>query len=224
MKQIKNSRRELLVGAAGLGFVSLTGAASAQSEEGSDGSGETCDGAPKMSRTSITTPQGRITNEKAATVEANFRVDPIVPEDCPVNIDLQYSFSQSGFQFGGGSGWEQSATDIVATTFSNLQSGEIRSIDAQIYTNGAEPGDQITIVADYEIWYEGNREESVQQSGIRKTVDVEAVNEPENSSKNESESSLADQTPGFGVTGSLVALSGVGYGIKRLTNKDGNEP
>lgn len=221
MKRTETSRRKLLVGATtGLAVVSLTGTASAQSEEES---GETCDGAPKMSRTSITTPQGRITNEKPATVEANFRVDPIVPEDCPVNIDLQYSFSQSGFQFGGGSGWEQSATDIVATTFSELQSGEIRSIDAQIYTNGAEPGDQITIVADYEIWYEGNREESVQQSGIRKTVDVEAVNEPEDSSKNESESSLTDQTPGFGITGSLAALSGVGYGIKRLTNKDGDK-
>lgn len=137
---------------------------------------EVCKGNPQMSRTSITTPQDRITTEDPAKIEANFRVDPNVPEECTVVVDIQYSFTQSGFQFGGGADWEQSATDIVATRFDNLNSGEIRSISADVYTNGAEPGDEVTVIADYEIWYEGDRDNSRQQSGIRYTVEVEEPN------------------------------------------------
>lgn len=194
---------------------------------------ETCAGAPTMSRTSVTSPQKTITAERPAVVEANFRVDPTVPEECTVNIDLQYSFSQSGFQFGGGSGWEQAATDIVANTFNDVESGEIRSIDAQIHTNGAEAGDQVTVVADYEIWYEGNRDESFQQSGIRETVEVEAVNRPESTDTSESSSEDSSDTgdgepdggtditvPGFGVSSSVAALGSVGYMIKRRLGAD----
>ena len=200
-----------------------------EAEDTDSGDAGNCTGAPTMSRTSITTPQEAITTVTPATVEANFRVDPTVPEECTVNIDLQYSFAQSGFQFGGGSGWEQAATDIVATTFNDLQSGEIRSIDAQIHTNGAEVGDEVTVIADYEIWYEGNRDESFQQSGIRETVAVEAINEPDGSSEdggNEEESEEAtDGTeinlPGFGIPSSIAAVGSVGYMIKRRL--DANE-
>ena len=138
---------------------------------------EVCEGNPQMSRTSITSPQDTITTETPGVIEANFRVDPSVPEDCTVVVDVEYSFTQSGFQFGGGADWEQSATDILATRFDNLGSGEIRSVDAEVYTNGAEAGDELTVIADYEIWYEGNRENSVQQSGIRKTIQVEEPND-----------------------------------------------
>jgi hypothetical protein len=200
-----------------------------ETEDTDSGDTGSCTGAPTMSRTSITTPQESITAETPATVEANFRVDPTVPEECTVNIDLQYSFAQSGFQFGGGSGWEQSATDIVATTFDDLQSGEIRSINAQIHTNGAEVGDEVTVIADYEIWYEGNREESFQQSGIRETVEVEAVNEPSESSEDGGSEEESEETtdgteidvPGFGIPSSIAAVGSVGYMIKRRL--DSNE-
>lgn len=185
-----------------------------QEDETDEASTATCEGPPTMSRNSITSPQNRITAEKPATVEANFRVDPTVPEGCTVVVDVQYSFTQSGFQFGGGSGWDQSATDIVATQFDDLQSGEIRSIDAQIYTNGAEVGDEVTVVADYEIWFEGNRENSLQQSGIRKTVTVEAVNTPDEDGEDEDEGTSIE-APGFGLGTALAAVGSAGYIIKR---------
>jgi len=130
-----------------------------------------CTGQPGMARTSITSPSKTITEDETGLVEANFRVSENVPEDCTVMVDLQYSFAQNGFQFGGGSAWEQSATDIVATEFT-LGSGEIRSISAELLTNGATAGDEVTVVADYEIWYEGNKENSRQVSGIRRTLEV----------------------------------------------------
>jgi hypothetical protein len=132
-----------------------------------------------MSQTSIVSPENRITADQPGVVEANFRVDPSAPEHCTVVIDLEFSFAESGFQFGGGAEWGQSTTNLVATTYENLNPGEIRDIRAELHTNGAEPGDEVTVIADYEIWYEGDRENSVQQSGIRKTIEVEEVNEPE---------------------------------------------
>ena len=141
---------------------------------------EVCTGAPKMSRTSITTPQGTISPDSPARVEANFRVDPNVAQNCSVNVDLEYSFSESGFEFGGGSGWEQSAGDIAVTQFEGIQPGEIRNIDAEIRASGASEGEEVTVVADYEIWYEGNRENSRQQT-VRETISVEdTVDDREN--------------------------------------------
>ncbi|MDS0260948.1 hypothetical protein NDI56_16220 [Haloarcula sp. S1CR25-12] len=131
-----------------------------------------CDGSPTMARTSITSPQNIITADNAGLIEANFRVSENVPEDCTVVVDLQYSFAQSGFQFEGGSAWDQSATDILATEFT-LASGEIRSIDAEIAANGANVGDDVTVVADYEIWYQGDREDSRQISGVRQDFEVQ---------------------------------------------------
>jgi halocyanin-like protein len=181
---------------------------------------DVCEGTPTMARNSITTPQNKITADEPATVEANFRVDPTVPEECTVVVDLQYSFAQSGFQFGGGSGWDQSATDIVATRFDDLQSGEIRSIDAQIHTNGAEVGDEVTVIADYEIWYDGNQENSLQQSGIRETVTVEAINNPDEESEDEG-ISTSIEAPGFGLGTALAAVGSAGYMVKRrLTDSE----
>jgi len=131
-----------------------------------------CEGSPTMARTSITSPQNVITEETAGLIEANFRVSENVPENCTVIVDLQYSFAQSGFQFEGGSVWDQSATDILATEFT-LSSGEIRSIDAEIAANGANVGDDVTVVADYEIWYQGDRENSRQISGVRQDFEVQ---------------------------------------------------
>lgn len=144
-----------------------------------DGENATCEGAPRMSQTSIVSPQDRITADQPGVVEANFRVDPSAPEDCTVVVDLEFSFSESGYQFGGGAEWDQATTNLVATTFDDLNSGEIRDIRGELHTNGAEPGDEVTVIADYEIWYEGDRENSVQQSGIRHTIEVEEVNEPD---------------------------------------------
>jgi len=132
----------------------------------------TCEGEPQFARLSITSPRDEITTERAGLIEANFRVDENVPENCTVVVDLQFSFSQSGFQFEGGSNWEQSASDILATEF-EMSSGEIRSIDAEISANGADIGDELTVVADYEVWYEGDRDNSRQVSGIRQSFTVE---------------------------------------------------
>jgi hypothetical protein len=134
-----------------------------------------CTGSPRMARTSITSPSKTITKDETGLVEANFRVSENVPDDCTVVVDVQFSFAQNGFQFGGGAAWEQSASDIVATEFT-LGSGEIRSISAELLTNGATAGDEVTVVADYEIWYEGNRDDSRQVSGIRRTLEVDAPN------------------------------------------------
>jgi hypothetical protein len=128
-----------------------------------------------MSKQSIALLDDTISADSGATVEANFRPEPTLPEECTIVADLEFSYSQSGFQFGGGSNWDQSTTNLLVGTF-EVRPGEIRDIRAQLYTNGAEPGDEVTVVADYELWYEGNREESVQQSGIRRTITVEATN------------------------------------------------
>ena len=174
-----------------------------------------CDGTPQMSQTSIALLDDTITAESGATVEANFRPEPTLPEDCTIIVDLEFSFAQSGFQFGGGSNWDQSTTNLVATQF-EVSPGEIRDIRAQLYTNGAEPGDQVTAIADYEIWYEGDRDNSRQQSGIRKTIDVEAVNTPaQTASQGDSgqpaeSQDTATQTPVGTVTGGEpIGLLGV---------------
>lgn len=168
----------------GLCLFALAALAAVPASIAADGAGthsiqednETCEGTPQMSRTSITSPEDSITSEQPGVVEANFRVDPTVPEDCTVIVDLEFSFNQNGFQFGGGSEWQQSTTDLVATQF-EVKPGEIRDIRAELHTNGAEPGDEVTVTADYELWYEGDRENSRQQSGIRHTIGVEEPNE-----------------------------------------------
>lgn len=160
-----------------------------------------CEGEPTMARTSITSPQNVITEDNAGLIEANFRVSENVPEDCTVIVDLQYSFAQSGFQFEGGSTWDQSATDILATQFT-LSSGEIRSIDGEIAANGATVGDDVTVMADYEIWYEGDRENSSQISGVRQDFEVQ---EPGSITENNS-SSTGGATGGEG-SGIMEAIA-----------------
>jgi len=184
-----------------------------------------CDGAPSMSRTSITTPSSQITTDDPAVVEANFRPDPTIPADCTIIVDLEFSFVDSGFQWGGGADWDQSASDFVVGTF-EVQPGEIRSIQAELHTQGAEKGDQVTVQADYELWFEGNREESRQQTGIRNTINVEAPNPPpEASSTGEDESQgdgfSADSVPGFGVGSALAGIDTAGYLLK--SKLSGNE-
>lgn len=157
-------------GLIGAGAVQAADASVMQVEENTTVQNETCEGTPQLARVSITSPQNQITDDQVGVVEANFRVDENIPQDCTVVVDLQYSFSQSGFQFEGGSDWEQSATDIVATQF-ELGAGDIRSIDAEISSNGAEVGDEVTVQGNYEIWYEGDRDNSHQQT-VRKTLEV----------------------------------------------------
>jgi len=187
------SRSVLAISVVGLLVVSLLAAAPASvaAQSGNTTTEAACQGNPQMSQTSIALTDSTITTEQGATVEANFRPEPTLPEDCTIIVDLEFSFAESGFQFGGGSNWEQSTTNLVATSF-EVSPGEIRDIRAQVYTNGAEPGDEVTVIADYEIWYKGDRENSRQQSGIRKTIDVESPNTPTESGSGQDE---ATQTP-----------------------------
>ncbi len=179
----------------------------------------TCDGSPTMSRTSITTPNSQITTDDPAVVEANFRPDPTIPEDCTIMVDLEFSFSDAGFQWGGGADWDQATSDLVVSTF-EVRPGEIRDIRAELHTQGAEAGDDVTVVADYELWFEGNRENSVQQSGIRHTIDVEAPNPAPQQLEDEEEDTVFS-IPGFGVPATLAGLGGAGYLLKsKLTDTD----
>lgn len=166
-----------------------------------------CEGTPQMSQTSITTPQDTITADDAAVVEANFRTDPMVPEDCTIMVDLEFSFTDAGFQWGGGAQWDQATTDLVVGTF-EVDPGEIRDIRGELHTNGAEEGDQVTVVADYELWYEGDRENSRQQSGIRHTIEVEEPNPVDD----EDDDGFG---PGFGVPAAILGLGAAGYMLKR---------
>lgn len=173
-----------------------------------------CDGAPSMSRTSVTTPNSRITSEDPAVVEANFRPDQMIPEECTIMVDLEFSFTEPGFQWGGGAEWDQATSDLVVGTF-EVRPGEIRDIRAELHTQGAEAGDSVTVVADYEIWFEGNPEESVQQSGIRHTIDVEEPNPAPEEPDAEDDSILGSETvPGFGVPSALLGIGGAGYILK----------
>lgn len=181
-------------GLIGAGAVQAADASMMQVEENTTVQNETCEGTPQLARVSITSPQDQITEDQVGVVEANFRVDENVPEDCTVVVDLQYSFSQSGFQFEGGSDWEQSATDIVATQF-ELGSGDIRSIDAEISSNGAEVGDELTVQGNYEIWYEGNRDNSHQQT-VRKTLEVTQTAGPDDSGADQGESDPSNEQTG----------------------------
>lgn len=168
-----------------------------------------CAGSPSMSRTSVTTPNSRITSEDPAVVEANFRPDPMISDECAIMVDLEFSFTDSGFQWGGGAEWDQATSDLVVGQF-EVRPGEIRDIRGELHTQGAEAGDSVTVVADYEIWFKGNPEESVQQSGIRHTIDVE---EPNPAPENDDEST-GDSVPGFGVLGTLAGIGGAAYVFK----------
>ncbi|MXV61873.1 PGF-CTERM sorting domain-containing protein [Natronorubrum sp. JWXQ-INN-674] len=178
----------------------------------------TCDGSPSMSRTSVTTPNSRITTEDPAVVEANFRPDQMISDDCTIIVDLEFSFTDAGFQWGGGAEWDQATSDLVVGTF-EVRPGEVRDIRAELHTQGAEAGDSVTVVADYELWFEGNPEESVQQSGIRHTIEVEEPNPAPEESEDDDESTV-DGVPGFGVPGALAGLSGAGYILKRRLTGD----
>ena len=189
-------------------------------DDGNEEDEATCEGSPTMSRTSITTPNSRITTDDPAVVEANFRPDPTIPEDCTIMIDLEFSFSDAGFQWGGGADWDQSTSDLVVGTF-EVRPGEIRDIRAELHTQGAEAGDDVTVVADYELWFEGNRENSVQQSGIRHTIDVEAPNPAPQQLEDEEDTDFS--IPGFGVPATLAGLSGAGYLLKSKLTDDSSE-
>ena len=196
-----------------------------------------CTGSPRMARTSITSPQGSITADRPATVEANFRVDPNVPEGCSVVVNVQYSISKSGFQFSGGSDWDQSATDIVATEFDGIRPGEIRSISADVEARGADPGDEVTVVATYELWYAGSRGDSVQQT-TRETITVDSVgggsggddtsdddsvgggSGGDGTGGDDSDDTVSVEIPGFGIPSSVAALGSAGYMLKRRLTDD----
>ncbi|GAB7090158.1 hypothetical protein JCM18237_04290 [Halorubrum luteum] len=188
-------------------------------DDDSDDDAETaCDGAPSMSRTSVTTPHSRITSEDPAVVEANFRPDQMIPDDCTIIVDLEFSFTDAGFQWGGGAEWDQATTDLVVGTF-EVRPGEIRDIRAELHTQGAEAGDSVTVVADYELWFEGNPEESVQQSGIRHTIDVEAPNPAPDDPDDPDESIFS--APGFGAPSALAGIGGAAYALKARLTGDG---
>ncbi len=182
-----------------------------EADEGEEES-TTCDGSPSMSRTSVTTPNSRITTEDPAVVEANFRPDQMIPDECTIMVDLEFSFTDAGFQWGGGAEWDQATSDLVVGTF-EVRPGEIRDIRAELHTQGAEAGDSVTVVADYELWFEGNPEESVQQSGIRHTVEVEDPN-PAPEEPEDDDESTAESVPGFGVPGALAGIGGAAYVLK----------
>lgn len=180
-----------------------------------DGASPACDGSPSMSRTSVTTPHSRITSDDPAVVEANFRPDQMIPDDCTILVDLEFSFTDSGFQWGGGAEWDQATSDLVVGTF-EVRPGEIRDIRGELHTQGAEAGDSVTVVADYEIWFEGNPEESVQQSGIRHTIEVEEPNPAPEEPDGED-----DSIPGFGVPGAIAGVGGAAYILKSKLTGDG---
>lgn len=190
---------------------------------GTEQGDDVCEGTPTMSRTSVTTPSSRITSDDPAVVEANFRPDPTIPENCTIIVDLEFSFTDAGFEWGGGANWDQATSDLVVGTF-EVRPGEIRDIRAELHTQGAEAGDDVTVVADYELWFEGNRENSVQQSGIRHTIDVEESNTPPEEQQVETEEEDEDTTlsvPGFGIPSALAGISGAGYLLKsKLTDTD----
>lgn len=215
---------------AGLGSLSL-GTASGQTrqtegentssdEDDPDTTGGDCEGAPTMSQTSITSPQTEITTESPAVVEANFRPDPTIPEGCTIIVDLEFSFNQAGFQWGGGADWDQSTSNLVVGTF-EVRPGEIRDIRAELHTQGAEAGEQVTVVADYELWFEGTPEESVQQSGIRHTITVGEPNPYDGENQEDSDGFVIDvSTPGFGVPAALAGLGGGLYALKHRATGD----
>jgi len=200
-----------------------TASAQDDSDDQTEQEDDVCEGTPTMSRTSITTPNSRITSDDPAVVEANFRPEPTIPEDCTIVVDLEFSFTDAGFEWGGGANWDQATSDLVVGTF-EVRPGEIRDIRAELHTQGAEAGDDVTVVADYELWFEGNRENSIQQSGIRHTIDVEEPNTPPEEQQIETEDEDEDTTlsiPGFGIPGALAGISGAGYLLKsKLTDTD----
>lgn len=180
-------------------------------QDSDTGDTDACDGSPEMSTTSVTTPSSKITTEDPAVVEANFRPEPTIPSECTIMVDLEFSFADSGFQWGGGSNWDQSASDLVVGTF-EVRPGEVRSLRGELHTQGAEAGDEVTVVADYELWFEGNPEDSIQQTGIRQTISVESPNPPEGEeSQDDSEGgSISVETPGFGITAGIASLLSAG--------------
>lgn len=191
---------------------------SEETTSGSDDDSETvCEGSPTMSRTSVTSPNNQITTDDPAVVEANFRPDPTIPDDCTIIVDLEFSFTDAGFQWGGGADWDQATSDLVVGTF-EVSPGEIRDIRAELHTQGAEAGDKVTVVADYELWFEGNQENSVQQSGIRHTISVESPNPPE-----EEDDNIIDFSPGFGAGTAIAGFGGASYLLKRRLTGDESE-
>ena len=184
-----------------------------------------CEGTPRMAIQDINTPSTRITQDDPAEMIASFRTDPSVPQECSVTVDLTFRMVEDGFQFSGGTDWDQNTASFVNTQFS-VDPGEIRDLSALIHTQGAEEGDQLTVVASYELWYEGDRENSRQQE-IRNTIQVEDPNpapeggEGSESGDDESEvSGSFDATPGLGIGSAIAGVGGAAYVLKSKLTGD----
>jgi len=176
-----------------------------------------CAGNPSMAEASISTPQDVITETTPAVVESTFRVDTDVPDGCTVVVEIRYRLSDSRFQFEERSEWDQSAQQMVATRFDEMHTGDVRTVDAHVQTTEATPGDRTTVEAAYELWYAGDRENSLQQT-TEQTITVAQRAEPDDGSE-----PISVEVPGFGIPGSLAALGSVGYMLKRRMESDTNE-
>lgn len=190
--------------------LSAAGLSTTETVQVSESTVEKCSGSPAMAQTSITTTDQTITDSSPARVEGTFGVDQSVSQQCSVMMNVEYSFTEPDFQFSGGSDWEQSDSNSVATQFEGIKAGETRSISTAVTADEADPGDEATVVATYEIWYKGNRGDSIQQT-TRETITVEDGSTDDNGSS-------AVKVPGFGISVSLTALLSAGYILRRRLN------
>jgi PGF-CTERM protein len=193
--------------------LSAVGLSTTKTVKVTESGAEECTGNPVMSQTSITTTDETITANSPARIEANFGVDQNVPQQCSVMVDIKHSFSESGFRFSGGSDWEQSDANNIATQFEGIKAGEKRSISAAVTATEADPGDKATVVTTYEMWYKGNRGDAIQQTA-RETVTVE-----DGSTDDGDPQPDPVKVPGFGIPVSLTALLSGGYLLRRRLNE-----
>lgn len=133
------------------------------------------EGPPTMSSNRLYAAETTITEDQEGIIEGSFRVDPTEAPDCTIMVDVEMQVP-SGLEIRGGDDFEQMGGGIVVGTF-EMEPGELRDIRAHVYARD-DGLDEATVIADYEIWYEGDRENSYQQSGLRFTFNIEGPNPP----------------------------------------------
>ena len=159
-------------------------------------------GPPTMSQSRLYAAEKTIDSDQEGTIEGAFRVDPTEAGECDIVVDVEM-LVPSGIEIAGGSDFEQMGGGIVTGTF-EASPGELRDIRAHVHAT-SDDMDEATVIADYEIWYKGNPENSYQQDGLRFTFDIEDTNEPDEEGEAE-ESNVIPIDIEWGLVGLLALL------------------
>lgn len=200
----------------------MTPGAGAEDDE-KDSTGQLqCDGSPEIKRINLDLRNPVITAEEPGKLVFVLRPDTSLPDECATIVDIMFQIEDLGFQWASTSTGNAPTTDLVSTTF-NIPPGEIRTISDEIHTMGAEAGDTATVNVYYEVWLEGNREESINEECLGLRIEVEEQNPAYEYELNKDSTSNSDNAPGFGILSAITGLCGAANVLNRRIDETDSE-